>query len=293
MSSIANCQDVGAFGQDQWKECYGQEVVGAPSLPESFFEFWEGEDPIDRTKRVCETHLPPILRPTYTINKGQVTAFSLNALHSCALSNEDYPMGFAKIEPGFIFQYFSDSNRYFGAPRGQAQPPLARWIVIRKEGPPSGSEPSNFGYSIKPELLDVATGELTRYITMGETCLGPNTYSSVNIIDVLSYSKHYLHAVLQKQQKTMREISTLKARRLSMNHLSREVPLRGAIQNIQTVSNQLTDEFQSTTSFMRSGQDLFLGGFSKKGFSVLSSNNMGAEAVICKICIRVFSGESE
>src|SRR5581483_9533892 len=52
------------FGAPEWKRYFGVEIVDAPQLRRSFYTWWFAADPVEPSKQRCETHLPPILRPT-------------------------------------------------------------------------------------------------------------------------------------------------------------------------------------------------------------------------------------
>ena len=69
------------FDAECWRKCYGVDVGKEPILSEKFHAFWFGPDPFDPTRRVYETHLPPVLFPR-TINSKQ---FSLEILEKHAL----------------------------------------------------------------------------------------------------------------------------------------------------------------------------------------------------------------
>src|SRR5476651_1412952 len=56
------------FGSAEWKRYFNQDVGEEPSLPDAFWKFWHGLDPADRTKKIWETHLPPVLRPEFVID---------------------------------------------------------------------------------------------------------------------------------------------------------------------------------------------------------------------------------
>src|ERR1700722_12536144 len=55
--------DITQFDAHCWRRFFAIDVREQPVLSDKFYTFWFRSDPIDRTKRVYETYLPPVLCP--------------------------------------------------------------------------------------------------------------------------------------------------------------------------------------------------------------------------------------
>lgn len=165
------------FDAQCWRKCYGVDVGKEPILSEKFHAFWFGLDPIDRTKRVYETHLPPVLLPK-TINSKP---FNLATLKKYAL---DPLVGFYVAE-GKVFYCAKNILKKLEKQEVTTSP---YWLVMRKGVRGRGlnypeqtqliediNRSKNSNYEKEPSLVPIATVLLTRHTLTSERHLGDSS----------------------------------------------------------------------------------------------------------------------
>lgn len=162
------------FGAEMWLRHYGADIVEPepPLCPYAFYRFWFGRDIFEPDKQVCETHLPPVLRPrVITHIPTQISYhFSLNILGRLM----ENPL------EGESSRYtYNDSEILVR--HGKTKAGAACWLLMRKDVV-ARNEPwtaqirviTVAGYEV-PSALDVATIVETRRKCTGEHHLGDAT----------------------------------------------------------------------------------------------------------------------
>ncbi len=153
------------FGPERWSEYYRGFRVADPAfpLPDEFYAWWRGADPIEPSKRVCETHLLPVYCPQHIRWKRRIVPYTLTHLSSIVkVPRKGY--GCAGILPARFVQFEDLFDR---------NPGPGRWLVARKEVV-ARNQTSNQQlqkYAL-PSAIDLATIALTHYTVTGECYLG-------------------------------------------------------------------------------------------------------------------------
>lgn len=171
-----------SFGRREWRKYFEVDVGREPELPfKEFYKFWHGPDPIYVTKQICETHLPPILRPRFVtyIPTNTLYPYSLSTMRQFTqdLQAATHPHPLQEdIHPHY-------SEALLQSERIKAGP--ACWLVARK-GVIARSQSyakqtqliknlnirTKADYEEEPSIIDLATVATTRYRLTGERYLG-------------------------------------------------------------------------------------------------------------------------
>jgi hypothetical protein len=145
------------IGAEQWRKI-GVNVASEPEFKEGFEDWWCGPDPVDPSKRVYETHIPPVLR---------LPDSSLQSL----------------IQMGLQFK--SELLEAYEHEHIKIENPC--WLTMRKGVLASGDSfgggqqciedlnANGAGYEEKPSSIDLATVVFARYKFNGERHLGDST----------------------------------------------------------------------------------------------------------------------
>jgi hypothetical protein len=154
------------------------DVGPAPELPNTFYTFWYGPDPIDPSQRVCDTHLPPTLRPEYVthIETKERQPFNLHVLAQL-VQNPGPGERRTQFRAGLIENLIGETP---------ARP--AAWLIMRRGVLGRGhyfeilQEPifalnvrTRAGYEVEPSVIDLSTVIFARYVDTGERHLGDET----------------------------------------------------------------------------------------------------------------------
>ncbi len=177
--------NVDIFDAKAWERSW--RGAGVPELETTaeLYEFWFGPDPCDGTKKVYETHLPPVYRPEVVFVTDPLTAekrtepFDLDKLGSFVQhpQNGAHPSRY----------YYNDTealNQHRKTPAGRAC-----WLVPRKDGVlfrgKSSKEQIDLmkklnaetgaGYETELSIIDVATCAFAYNALWGTRYLGDNT----------------------------------------------------------------------------------------------------------------------
>ena len=170
--------NVDCFGAQEWQRYFGTNIVEPePELnPDEFYNFWHGPDPIDPTKQVCETHLPPVLRPRLVTDNDTAYQYSLYALSELIEKpQEGHPSSY-----DFDTRVFSQNGRTHAGP--------SCWVVMRKDVL-SRNQPypqqieiirnlnirTGAGYEEESSAIDLATVVSAHHVMTGERYLGDDT----------------------------------------------------------------------------------------------------------------------
>jgi hypothetical protein len=162
------------FGAKQWQQYFGVNVGFDLQLPESFYTFWNGADPIDPRKKVYETHLPPVFRPRF------LTHIETRTLHSFTLRTLDHLVAHPQVgNPTRFFRESPLSDPLQIVKISKAGPSC--WLVLRKEVVALGqsyaeqigyveevNRETGAGYEAGPSVIDLATVLFTRYVAKGQ-----------------------------------------------------------------------------------------------------------------------------
>ncbi len=176
MNYIIGSED--PFGAKQWQQYFGVDVGFELELPESFYTFWNGADPIDPRKKVYETHLPPVFRPRF------LTHIETRTLHSFTLRTLDCLVAHPAVgnQTGF-FRESPLSDPLQIVKISKAGPSC--WLVLRKDVEARGkcydeqieyveevNRETGAGYETGPSAIDLATVLFARYVARGERYFG-------------------------------------------------------------------------------------------------------------------------
>jgi hypothetical protein len=171
------------FGAEEWRHYFQVDVGPEPEFPEELYTFWTGPDPLNPGQRVCDTHLPPALRPariTY-IATHQQYSFGIELLNHLA----QHP---APGERGSQYQSDLMDNIANSAHLNAGRP--AAWLVMRRgvvgrnrffyrpeqlEYIHDVNRRTGAFYAPSPSVLDLSTIIFTRYVATGERHLGDAT----------------------------------------------------------------------------------------------------------------------
>lgn len=163
---------VEVFGSKEWQKIFGVDVGPVPELPNSFFKFWYGPDPIYKDKEVWETHLPPVFRPKNVTYNGKKQPYNLRLLSKIANKAK-----------GGNQSRCSDSLPYNQHKKNKAGP--ACFIVMRNDdvlGRGLSYDDQikmisnlNAEYELSPTMLDLATVVMLHHATTGERYLGDSS----------------------------------------------------------------------------------------------------------------------
>ncbi len=172
--------DENAFGAKEWQEYYGVDV--GPELPFSkdLIDWWLDTDPLEPSKSIYDTHLPPVLRPQSIsiIETNTQKAFSLKSLGQIVATP-------AKGHAGHYVDRSPALIDYENTPAGPACVLVMRkGVLFREDAFPYGEEAYHYhkkalqalngkikkdvGYVSETSALDLATIVFTRYTVTGE-----------------------------------------------------------------------------------------------------------------------------
>ncbi|HSX38953.1 MAG TPA: hypothetical protein VLE95_09080 [Chlamydiales bacterium] len=191
------------FGAAEWKKYFGVDVGPEPEFKEGFEAWWHGPDPIDPSKFVCETHLPPILAPQFLRNEQGIFPRTLDTLEKMGLGFST--LGFSTSGVGRNFQNIKNVV---------ADP--SHWLVMRKDVLARKSrypdtdthipwehqkqymkdlnEQTAAGYEAEPSMIDLATVIFARYVWTGEKHLGSGLDGEEGRA-TLSYCSEYMQCL--------------------------------------------------------------------------------------------------
>lgn len=167
------CNNDNPFGREEWN-AIGLDPGPVPELPKELIDFWYGLDPIDKTKQVCETHIPPVYRPekVYKIKTSEELNISLAMFQ----------------ELGFPF--LLGRNRPFFQQLKNNTAGLACWLLLRKgvleetrsrpvdrqvEVMKALNAKTHANYEELPSIIDLACVIFARYALKIERNLGDTT----------------------------------------------------------------------------------------------------------------------
>lgn len=163
------------FGTEEWLHYFRVNPGQEPELPDDFYAFWDGPDPINPAQRVCDTHLPPVLRPQFVTLPATDGLQPYNvSLLGRLVKNPQKGERQSQFETGF--------ER--GLP-DETPPEPAAWLVMRRgvigrnQRFSALTEPlfdltrrTRAGYEAAPSVINLSTVVFTRYVTTGERHLG-------------------------------------------------------------------------------------------------------------------------
>lgn len=169
------------FGRDMWLKYWDCDVVDPVKELDlnTFYKFWLSSDPIKPGMQICDTHIPPVLRPRVVthISTGISYHYSLNVLGELIKTPKE----------GHRLQYYNyatDTLRQNG--KTKAEP--ACWLTMRKDVVARGqpyiweqqairdvNTKTGVGYEEKPSALDLATVVSAHQVVTGERHLGDDT----------------------------------------------------------------------------------------------------------------------
>lgn len=117
-----------AFGAKVWKRIFGVDLDPEKELPASFYNFWFSPDPLDSTKKVCDTHLIPVLRPSIFRMKDEKHPF-FYCLKQLNQFIQNPCKGYASST--FAVESLTHTEVYDKYKETPAQP--ACWLIMRKD----------------------------------------------------------------------------------------------------------------------------------------------------------------
>ncbi len=187
------------FGAAEWKQYFQVDVGPEPEFKNGFEAWWNGPDPIDPSKFVYETHLPPILAPQFLSNEQGTLPRSLATLEKMGLKFD-----------------FTIDRRIFQNIEHVAAAEPSHWLVMRKDvlarpqhyvrisrAHRSWEEQIQYmkdlnaqttaGYETEPSIIDLATVIFARYVWTGERYLG--NWTGMEQRTTLSYCREYIRQV--------------------------------------------------------------------------------------------------
>ncbi len=167
------------FGAAQWKQYFGVDVGEEPSLPDAFYQFWQGPDPIDKTKKVWETHYPPVLGPRYFGACPSIDSFpsdlhrrTLHVLKKLANNPKEGPAArfcgkdelgeheWTAAEPSWIVLRKELIKAELDKPY--------HWLLLPEEMIRRLNRETGIGYEEAISIVDLVTVIFTRYVSTGE-----------------------------------------------------------------------------------------------------------------------------
>ncbi|HSX37560.1 MAG TPA: hypothetical protein VLE95_01885, partial [Chlamydiales bacterium] len=181
------------FGAAEWKQYFQVDVGPEPEFKNGFEAWWNGPDPIDPSKFVYETHLPPILAPQFLSNEQGTLPRSLATLEKMGL------------------KFYGEHHRSFRPIKNHVVAEPSHWLVMRKDvlarrgnGQRNRSwekqvqymkdlnEKKAAGYETEPSMIDLATVIFAHYAWTGEKYLGD--WKGMEGRTTLSYCREYIRA---------------------------------------------------------------------------------------------------
>ncbi|HSX04182.1 MAG TPA: hypothetical protein VLG76_05580 [Rhabdochlamydiaceae bacterium] len=176
---ITNKEDV--FGAREWARVFGVDTVDPEKeLPaKSFYHFWFRPDPLDAQKKVCETHLTPVLRPSVVkvpANKDTKASFDDYSLDTFGRLIQNPRQGHRTQYK----DYFKLSAQHRTTSAG---PPC--WLIMRENVIARNKEykaqkqeikkvnaKTQIGYEMESSILDLATVVCVHYVCTKKRHLG-------------------------------------------------------------------------------------------------------------------------
>jgi hypothetical protein len=159
------------FGRAEWIK-KGFDPGPEPEWSKELTDFWYGPDPIDPTKPVCETHLPPVFQPRFLTNsqKTEVLPISLKTYRKIGL-----PFRFA--EDGFRQNqnHKAGPGCWLVMRKGVVEETRNKPVLEQVEVMKALNAKTGAGYEELPSVIDLASVVFARYVFKGERNLGDDT----------------------------------------------------------------------------------------------------------------------
>jgi hypothetical protein len=159
------------FGRAEWIE-QGYDPGPVPEWSKELSDFWYGPDPIDPTKQVSETHIPPVFQPEFLtdLQTSKVMPVSLKTCRQIGL-----PFHYAEA----AFQ--QNQNQKAGPAcflvmrKGVVEETRNKTTLEQVEIMKTLNAKTGAGYEELPSIINLACIVFARYVFKGERNLGDDT----------------------------------------------------------------------------------------------------------------------
>lgn len=199
IASYISTQNV--FGAKEWVKYFDLDVVD-PEPVFDFYKFWWGPDPLTPSKQVCETHIPPVLRPRLVrdINKN-IEMFDF-ALLSKIIKTPKEGRASKYVEGDSQLLEVLIPKKYIS--RIDEEP--ISWIIMRKDvfgrnrtyldiqgSVEKLNDSTKAGYETCYSVIDVSTVVLAQYVMNGQYHLGTETGMEGRITRAFVMEDYLIH----------------------------------------------------------------------------------------------------